>query len=85
MDEANPEELKRAETLKKALLNKILSKQALERLNRIRLVKPEMALQLELYLIQLYQSNKIPGEISDNQLKGILNALTTREQFKIIK
>lgn len=83
MNEVNPEDLKKMEQLKKSILRTILSKQALERLGRIRLVKPRIALQLELYLVQLYQAGKIKSEISDEQLKVILNALVTKKKFNI--
>ncbi|MEM5794625.1 MAG: DNA-binding protein [Candidatus Aenigmatarchaeota archaeon] len=82
MDEEN---LKQLEELKKVVLKKILSKEAFERLGRIKLVKPELAAQLELYLLQLYQQNKIKKEISDEQLKLILESLTSKKEFKIIK
>ena len=85
MNDVNLEELQKVEELKKIILKKLLSKQALERLGRIRLVKPELALQLELYLVQLYQSGKIQSEISDDQLKNILDALTEKKKFKILK
>lgn len=71
--------------LKKKLLKQILSKEALERLGRVRVAKPELAEQLEMYLLQLYQSGKIKEEISDEQLKAILEALTSKKEFRIIK
>jgi programmed cell death protein 5 len=85
MNEVDAEELQKVEQLKKNILKNMLSKQALERLGRIRVVKPQLALQLELYLVQLYQSGKISSEISDMQLKEILDALTEKKQFKIIR
>ena len=77
------EELKKIEQLKKIVLLKILTKEARERLSRIKLVKPEMATQLELYLVQLYQSGKIKSEINEEQLKLILESLTSKKEFKI--
>ncbi len=79
------EQLKQLEMLKKSVIKKILSKEALERLGRIRVVKPELASQLELYLLQLYQSGKIKGEVSDEQLKMFLEAVSSKQQFKLIK
>ncbi len=73
------------EEMKKDILKKVLSKEAFERLGRIRLVKPEIASQLELYLIQLFQSGKIKSQISDDQLKAILERLSSRPKFKIIR
>lgn len=85
MNQTNLEELKRMEQLKKMIIKKILSKEAIERLGRIRLVKPDIAMQLELYLVQLYQAGKLKKRISDEELKLILNSLTTKKEFRIIK
>lgn len=73
------------EEVKKDVLKKVLSKEAFERLGRIRLVKPEIASQLELYLIQLFQTGKIKNQISDEQLKAILEKLNSKPKFKIIR
>ncbi len=73
------------EKLKKEVLKKILSKEAFERLGRIRLVKPALAAQLELYLIQLYQAGKLKSHISDEQLKLILEKLSSGKKCKIIR
>lgn len=83
--EVSPEELKKLEELKKVVMKRILSKQAIERLGRIRVVKPDLATQLEVYLIQLYQAGKIRSEISDEQLKTILETLNPEREFKILK
>jgi len=84
-EEISLEQLKELEELKKMVMKKILSKEAIERLGRIRVVKPELAAQLELYLVQLYQAGKLKTEISDEQLKMILESLTAKKDFKIIK
>lgn len=84
-EEVSLEQLKEFEELKKTIMKKILSKEAIERLGRIKMVKPDLAVQLEMYLVQLYQSGKLKEEISDEQLKMILENLTTKKDFKIIK
>lgn len=84
-EETNPEEMKRVEELKKVVMKKILTKEAIERLGRIRLVKADLANQLELYLVQLYQSGKIKGQVTDEQLKYILDGLTEKKKFNIIR
>jgi programmed cell death protein 5 len=85
-EQINPEQMKQIETMKKMVMKKILDKAAVERLGRIKLVKPDLALQLELYLIQLYQAGKIKGVITDEQLKMLLDTLTTgKKDFKIIR
>ena len=78
-------EEQKLEELKKRVMKVILSKEAMERLGRIKLVKPELAAQLELYLVQLYQSGKIKGAISEEQMKLILETLSARKEFKIIR
>ena len=79
------QQLQELEKLKKIVLRKILTKEALQRLGRVRLVKPQLAAQLELYLMQLYQNGQIKTTIDDIKLKNILNSLTTKKKFKIIK
>jgi programmed cell death protein 5 len=83
--EVTPEELKKMEEMKKVVLKKILSKEAMERLARVKLVKPELANEIEIYLIQLYQAGKINEEISEEQIKSILERLSERKKFRIIK
>ena len=78
-------EEQKLEELKKRVMKAILSKEAMERLGRIKLVKPELAAQLELYLVHLYQSGKIKGAISEEQMKLILETLGARKEFKIIR
>lgn len=73
------------EILKKKILSLILSKGALERLSRIKLVKPELATQLENYLIELYQQGKIRSEISEQQFKMIMEAVSNKREFKFLK
>ncbi|TAL47237.1 hypothetical protein EPN87_03415 [archaeon] len=69
----------------KNLLKMILSKGATERLGRVRVVKPELATQLEAYMLQLFQSGKIKGEVSEEQLKTILEAVSSQKEFKILR
>ncbi len=85
MNEENVEELQKIEALKKVVLKKILTKEATERLGRIKLVKPDIANQLELYLVQLYQAGKIPTMITDEQLKMILEQVSVKPKFRILK
>ena len=79
------EEMQKIEQLKKTVLHKILSKEANERLGRLRLVKSELAGQLELYLLQMYQEGQIKGVISDDQLKSVLSTLTKKRDFRIMR
>ena len=88
MDQAYNENVKKQlelEKLKKTILLNVLTKEARERLNNIRIVKPELANQIELYMVQLYQSGQISGKIDEDQLKKILNILQRKREFKIIR
>jgi programmed cell death protein 5 len=79
------QQLQELEKLKKVVMRKILTKEAIERLGRIRLVKPELATQLELYLLQAYQSGEIKTIIDDAKLKQILDTIVKKKKFKIVR
>lgn len=85
MEEMSAEEMRKAEEMKRVILKKALSKEAVERLNRVKLVKPDLASQLELYLVQLYQNGKIKEELSEQQLITILETITTERRFKFVR
>jgi programmed cell death protein 5 len=79
------EQLEELEKVKKVVMRKILTKEAIERLGRIKIVKPDLATQLELYLVQLYQAGQIKNVIDDSQLRKILDSLVGGQKFKILK
>ena len=68
------------EAQKQALLRQILSPEARQRLTNLHMVKPEFTEQLELQLIQLAQTGKLPIPVSDAQLKHILIQLQSRKR-----
>jgi programmed cell death protein 5 len=68
------------ETAKQAILRRILDPKARQRLNNLKMVKPEFANQIELQLIQLAQSNKVKIPISDDLLKEILIRLQSQRR-----
>ena len=74
-----------AEIAKRKILSQILTKEAFERLGRVKLANPLLAEQVSLYLIQLYQAGKLKTHISDEQLKLILEKLSSGKKFKIIR
>jgi len=63
------------EERKQAILRSILSEEAKQRLSNIKLVKPQMAENIENQLIQLSQSGRINGRISEQQLLNLLRQL----------
>lgn len=77
------QQMQELEKLKKVVMRKILTKEAIERLGRLRVVKRELVTQVELYLLQLYQSGQIKTIIDDARLKQILDSISKKKKFKI--
>ena len=73
------------EAQKQALLAKILAPEARQRLNNLKMVKPEFAEQIELQLIQMAQTGKLPIPLSDAQLKQILIQLQSQKRETTIR
>jgi programmed cell death protein 5 len=73
------------EAQKQALLSKILAPEARQRLNNLKMVKPEFAEQIEMQLIEMAQTGKLPIPLSDAQLKGILIQLQSRKREPTIR
>jgi programmed cell death protein 5 len=68
------------EQQKQALLAKILAPEARQRLNNLKMVKAEFAEQIEMQLIEMAQTGKLPIPLSDSQLKQILVQLQSRKR-----
>ena len=68
------------EAQKQALLRQILSPEARQRLTNLKMIKPEFTQQLEIQLIQLAQTGKLPIPLSDAKLKQILIQLQPRKR-----
>ena len=74
------------EATKQTILRRMLEPKARQRLNNLKMVKPEFANQLELQLIQLAQSGKVKTPITDELLKDILIRLQSqRRDIKITR
>jgi programmed cell death protein 5 len=74
------------EAQKQAILRRILTTEARQRINNLKMVKPDFANALELQLIQIAQTGKVPTPITDEQLKEILVKLQTqRREIKITR
>ena len=65
---------------KEAILRKILTPEARSRLSNIRMVKPQLAEQIEMQLIQLASSGRLKEQVTDEQLKTLLQQLQGRER-----
>ena len=69
---------------KEQILKQILTSEARLRLNNIKMVKPELSNLVEQYLIGMATQRKIPGQITDDQLKQILLSIQQpKRDFKI--
>jgi programmed cell death protein 5 len=83
-EERRAEVQQQVEVQKQAILKRILTVEARQRLTNIKMVRPEFADQLELQLIQLAQSGRVKLPISDAQLKEALVRLQSqRKDIKI--
>ena len=71
------------EEMLRTVMSQILDRKAQERLSNLKLVKPELAMQLGLYLAQLFQSGQLKERITDEQLVIILRKLTEKRETKI--
>jgi len=69
----------------KPLMHQILDPAARERLANLKMVKPELALQLQAYLVQLHQTGQMKGKVTEQQLISILQKLSAseRKEFRI--
>jgi len=85
LDAEKLQQLQQIEALKRQLLTKMLSKEAFERLGRVKTVNPELAGQLELYLLQMYQAGQLKSKIDDSKMKEILRALSSKKRETHIK
>lgn len=68
------------EMQKQAILRRILSSEARQRLANLKMVKPEFTGQIELQLIQLAQAGRLKTPVSDDQLKEILARLQSKRR-----
>jgi len=79
----NTEQIKQLEEMKKKILSGILTKEAYERLARVRTVNPTLAGQVEIYILQIYQTGKLKQPITDEKMKEMLKALSEERNFNI--
>ena len=84
-DEQRQTQEQQIEAQKNALLAKILTPEARQRLNNLKMVKQEFAEQIEMQLIEMAQTGKLPIPLSDAQLKGILIQLQSRKREPTIR
>ena len=68
------------EDQKQALLSKILAPEARQRLNNLKMVRKDFAENIEMQLIEMAQTGKLPIPLLDAQLKQILVQLQSRKR-----
>jgi programmed cell death protein 5 len=68
------------EQQKQNLLRQLLTPEARQRLTNLKMIKHEFTDQLELQIIQLAQTGKLPIPLTDQQLKQILLQLQPRKR-----
>lgn len=75
------------ENKKYLIMRKILSPEGRQRLENIRMVKPQFAEQIELQLIQLYQAGRLAGAIplQDKAFKKLLEQISSMDKKKNYK
>ncbi len=71
------------EQQKKEILRKFLDGEAYERMMNVRISNPDLYDQVIGLIIQLVQSQRISGKMSDAQLRSILERATYRPEPKI--
>jgi len=77
------QKMKQIEEMKKQILSSILSREAYERLARVRAINPELAGQAELYLLQVHQAGKLNERVADGKMREVLKALSQEKGFRI--
>ncbi|MDR2623489.1 MAG: DNA-binding protein [Methanobrevibacter sp.] len=72
------------EMQKKQAMIQILTPEARNRLNNLKLTKPDFVNQVELQLIQIVQSGTVKNKITDDQLKDLLKRVSgTKREINI--
>ncbi len=78
-------QMEQLEMMKKKIMGSILTKDAFERLGRVRFANPELAAQAEIYLLQVYQAGRLKSSVTDEQMTEILRQISGSKDFRIKK
>lgn len=77
---AQEEQAKQFEMQKQSILRQILTPEARDRLSNIKLASPEQANVVEMQLIQIAQSGRLQGVITDAMLRDILQKIMPQQR-----
>ena len=83
--EAEEAAQQQAEAQKQAVLRRYLSDGARQRLNSVRMSKPQFAEQVEQQVLALAQSGRLGGQIDEAQMKELLRELSPESRSFDIK
>ncbi|MFP3300283.1 MAG: DNA-binding protein [Thermoplasmatales archaeon] len=83
MEEQQEAERKAAEKERLEILRKLLTPEALQRLSNVRLVRPELAENVENQIIYLAQSGRLTRQITDAEVKALLAKLSEKREIRI--
>ncbi|MCL1979281.1 MAG: DNA-binding protein [Methanomassiliicoccaceae archaeon] len=77
---AKEENARQFEMQKQSILRQILTPEARDRLANIKLASPEQANMVEMQLIQIAQSGRLQGVITDAMLRDILQKIIPQQR-----
>lgn len=82
--QSDAEDSKQAKAAREQMLRMIFTSEARERLNNIKMVKPELSDMIENQIFKLAASGKLRRQIDDEELKTLLGQMQKpKKEFKI--
>jgi programmed cell death protein 5 len=83
-DGQSAEQERQAKAAREQMLRLIFTSEARDRLNNLRMVKPDLAASVENQIFQLASSGRLRHQINDDELKQMLGQLQRpKKEFKI--
>merc|ERR1712098_718889 len=79
------ERAKQMEDMKNGILSQVLDQKARARLNTLMVAKPEKGKQVEAMLCQMAQSGQLGGKLGDDELKSLLDRMTSGQSTSKVK